>query len=163
MQMEHTKNQVKEHAQMVPNSISNEPIENWVENLWEKLRKSKENREDKGKALVVEIDMDKKQAKLDPITGFEQKMTNSHSTSRALGLKELPSFIDENKSDKEMLRVPSQYHPSPTVMDTTNLQILMSTPVKVSMTLAKILKTKPELWQEVTTCLNKMGVPIIEM
>ena len=39
----------------------------------------------------------------------------------------------------------------------------MSTPVKVSMTLAEILKAKPELWQEVTTCLNKMGVPITQM
>ena len=138
-------------------------MKNQIEILWEELRKAKENREDKGKAPIVEIDLDKKQAKLDPIMGFEHKMTNSHSTSKASSLKELPSFIDENGSDKEMLRVPSQYHPNPTVMDIANLQILMSTPVKVSMTLAKILKAKPELWQEVTTCLNNMGVPITEM
>ena len=144
-------------------------MENWVESLWEELRKTKEDREDEGKAPIIEIDLDKKQAKLDPIMGFEHKITTSHSTSKDLGLKELPSFIDEdesdkevpsflddNGSDKEVLRVPSQYHPSPIVMDTANLQILMSTPVKVSMKLAKILKAKPKLWQEVTTCLNKM-------
>ena len=78
-------------------------------------------------------------------------------------MKELPSFLDENKSGKEVLRVPSEYHPSPAVMDTANFHILMSALVKVSMTLAKILRAKPQLWQEVTTCLNKMGIPIIEM
>ena len=44
MQMEHIENQVEEHVQMVPNSISNEPMENWVESLWEELRKTKDNR-----------------------------------------------------------------------------------------------------------------------
>ena len=89
--------------------------------------------------------------------GFEHKMTNSHSTSKASGLKELPSFMNENASDKEVLKVPSQYQPSPTVMDTANLQILMSTPIKVSMTLAKILKAKQKLWQKVTTMLKQDG------
>ena len=116
--------------------------------MWEELRKTKENREDEEKAPIIEIDLDKKQVKLDPIMGFEHEMTNSHSTCRTSGLTELPSFIDENGSDKEVLRVPSQYHPNPTVMDTANLQILMSTPVKVSMKLAEILKAKPELWQD---------------
>ena len=44
------------------------------------------------------------------------------------------------------------------------MQILKSTPVKVSMTLVEILKAKLKLWcQEVTTCLKKMGVPITKM
>ena len=89
-------------------------------------------------------------------------MTSSHSTSKASSVKELASFIDENGSGKEILRLPSQYHPNPLVTDATNLQMLMSTPVKVSLTLAKILKAKPEMWQEVTTCFNQMGVPMIE-
>ena len=37
----------------------------------------------------------------------------------------------------------------------------MSTLVKVALTLAEILKVKLELWQEVTTCLDKMGVPVL--
>ncbi|MCO5595831.1 hypothetical protein L7F22_049882 [Adiantum nelumboides] len=78
-------------------------------------------------------------------------------TSKASGLKELPSFVDENGSDKEVLRVPSQYQPSPMVLDTANLQALLSTPAKVTLTMAEILKVKPELCQEVTTCLNKDG------
>ena len=112
---------------------------------------------------MAEIDLAKKQINIDLVMGFEHEMTNSHSTSRASSLKDLPSFIDKNGSDKEELRVPSQYHPSPTVMDTANLQILMSKPVKVSMMLTKILKAKTKLWQEVTTCLKQIGIPIIDI
>ena len=47
-------------------------------------------------------------------------------------------------------------------MDTTNIQTLMSLPIKVELTLAEVLKVKLELWQEVTTCLEKMGVLVLE-
>ena len=77
-------------------------------------------------------------------------------------MKGLPSFINLEGSDKEVLRLPSQYHLSPNVMDTVNIQTLMSTPIKVTLTLVEILKVKLELWQEVTTCLDKMGVPAPE-
>ena len=73
-------------------------------------------------------------------------------------MKELPSFVKPERSDKEVLRVPSQYHPSPIIMDTANIQALMSTPIKVTLTLAKILKVKPKLWHEVRLCLENMGV-----
>ena len=61
-----------------------------------------------------------------------------------------------------MLRVLSQYHTNPTIINIANLQMLISTPIKVSLTLAEILKVKLEMWQEVTTCLDKMGIPTIE-
>ena len=47
-------------------------------------------------------------------------------------------------------------------MDIANVQTLMLTPIKVTLTLAEILKVKPKLWQEITTCLDKMGVPVPE-
>ena len=78
-------------------------------------------------------------------------------------MKVLPSFIDENGNDKEVLRVPSQYYPSPMVMDIAILQKLMSMPVKVKLSMDKILKVKQELWLKVTTCLNKMGVPMLDV
>ena len=90
-----------------------------------------------------EIDLAKNQTNIDLTMGFEHKMTNSHSTSKASSLKELPYFIDEKKSDKEVLRLPSQYRPSPVVMDTANIQAFMSKPVKVTLTLAEVLKVKP--------------------
>ena len=39
-------------------------------------------------------------------------------------------------------------------MDIANIQELMSTPIKVTLT----VKVKPRLWHEVTSCLGKMGV-----
>ena len=78
--------------------------------------------------------------------------------SKASSLKELPSFIKTERSDKEMLRIPPQYHPSSIIMDIANMQASMSTPVKVTLTLVEVLKVKPRLWQEITTCLDKMGV-----
>ena len=62
-----------------------------------------------------------------------------------------------------MLRLPSQYHPSLIAMDMANIQTLMSMPIKVALTLAEVLKVKPKLWKEVTTCLEKLGVPILEL
>ena len=47
-------------------------------------------------------------------------------------------------------------------MDTVNIQTLMSTPIKVTLTLVEVLKVKPEVWQEVTTCLVRMGVLVPE-
>ena len=34
----------------------------------------------------------------------------------------------------------------------------MSTPVKVTLPLADVLKVKPELWKDVVGCLQKMGI-----
>ena len=47
-------------------------------------------------------------------------------------------------------------------MDTANIQTFMSTPIMVTLTLAEVLKVKPELWQEVTTCLGHEGVQRIK-
>ena len=96
------------------------------------------------------------------VTRYEDTQSSSSNESKASGMKELPSFINPKGSDKEVLRLPSQYHPSPKVMDTTNIQTFMSTPVMVTLTLAEILKVKPKLWQEIITCLGQEGVQKIK-
>ena len=108
------------------------------------------------------MDLDKNQAHIDMVTRYAKTQSNSSNKSKAPIMKELPSFINPTGSDKEVLRLPSQYHPIPIVMDIANIQTLMSTLIKVTLTLAENLKIKPELWQEVTTCLEKMGVPMPE-
>ena len=80
--------------------------------------------------------------------------------AKALSMKDLPSFIGPKVHDKDMLRFSSQYHPILIVMDTTNIQALMSTAIMVTLTLAELLKVKPELWNEITFCLGKMGALI---
>ena len=142
---------------MVPNSVSELTKENWVRSLWEEVRKAKETAHNKEKAPITEIDLERKQAQFDLITRYADTQSSSSNGSKASGMKELPSFINPEESDKEVLRLPSQYHPSPIVMDIANIQTFMSTPVMVTLTLAEALKVKPKLWQEVTTCLGQVG------
>ena len=147
---------------MVPNSVSELTEENWVRSLWEEVRKAKETVHNKENAPITEIDLEKKQAHFDLTTRYADTQSSSSNASKASGMKELPSFINPEGSDNEVLMLPSQYHPSPMVMDTANIQTFMSTPVMVTLTLAEILKVKPKLWQEVTTCLGQEGVQKIK-
>ena len=94
------------------------------------------------------------------VARYAKTQSSSLNKSKASGMKALPSFINLEGSNKEVLRLPSQYHPSPIVMDVANIQTFMSLPIKVILTLAEVLKVKLELWQEVTKCLEKMGVPV---
>ena len=142
---------------MVSNSISKLTKENWVKSLWEEVKIASEVANNKGKSPIAKVDLNKKQAHLDMVTRYADTQSSSLNESKASGMKELPSFINPEGSDKEVLRLPSQYHLSPIVMDVANIQTFMSTPVKVTLTLAEVLKIKPELWQEVTTCLGKNG------
>ena len=64
----------------------------------------------------------------------------------------------EEKSD--IHKVPTQYKKQPPVLDMENLHALMSTPVKVTLPLAVVLKVKPDLWKDVLGCLQKMGITI---
>ena len=57
-------------------------------------------------------------------------------------------------------KVPRQYKKQPPVLDMENLHALMSTPVKVTLPLADVLKVKPDLWKDVLGCLQKMGITI---
>ena len=144
---------------MVPNSTSELTKENWVKILWEEVCKANGTAKNKGKAPISKVDLDKKQAHVNMVTRYAKIQSNSSNRIKASNMKkELPSFINLEGGDKEVLKLPSQYHPSPIAMDTANIQTLMSTPIKGTLTFAEILKVKPELWQEVTTCLEKMGV-----
>ena len=59
--------------------------------------------------------------------------------SKASHFKELPSFVRNFDSDKEVRGIPMQYSLSPIVLDMVNLQALLSTPTKVSLLLADML------------------------
>ena len=142
---------------MVPNGIFEMTFMNWVKILLEKMRKAKDKGKKKAKAPIIEV-LDKKQANIDFVTLYKNEEPNSPTIRKASTMKELSYFIDNNGSDKEVLMEPSQYHPSLMVMHTENMQSLLSTPLKVTLTLAKFLKVKPKLWQEVTMCLKKMGI-----
>ena len=92
---------------MVPNSISELTKENWVKSLWDEVCKANETIENKGKARIAEIDLDKKQAHIDMVTRYAKKQSSSLRKSKASSLKELPNFINPEGRDKDMLRLPS--------------------------------------------------------
>ena len=108
-------------SKMVPNSISEPSKENWVKSLWEEVWKANEVRDSKGKAPIAKKDLDKKEAHVDMVTRYADTQFSSLDKSKASSMKELPSFVKPERIDKEVLKLPSQYHPSPIVMvDTTN-------------------------------------------
>ena len=78
------------------------------------------------------------------MTKYANIEPKSLSVRKVSSMKEFVSFIKPEVNNKEVLRVPSQYHPSPIITDTANIQALMSTPIKVTLTLAEILKIKPK-------------------
>ena len=90
---------------MVPNSILELKKENWVKSLWEEVCKANETTKNKGKAPIAEVDLDKKQAHIDMVIKYVKNQSNSLNKSKASSIKELPSFINSEGSDKEVLRL----------------------------------------------------------
>ena len=50
-----------ETKMIVPNSVSKEKEEEWMKSLWDEIQEANANREGKGKAPIVEIDLKKEQ------------------------------------------------------------------------------------------------------
>ena len=114
----------------------------------------------RGKAPITEIDLDGKQVHFNIGSRYGEQISSKSKSksSKASTMKELQSFLGDGGSDEDIRRVPSQYKPSPVILDTANLQALLSTPVKVTLPLVEVLRVRPELWQEVVDCLTKMGI-----
>ena len=55
---------------MIPNSISGEKTEKWLQSLWDEIKEANANREEKGKAPLIEIDLDKKQIMMDEVSRY---------------------------------------------------------------------------------------------
>ena len=91
-----------------------------------------------GKDPIAKINLEKKQAHVDFVTRYKDGEPSSPCTSKSASMKELPSYIEENGNNREFLRVPSQYHLSLMVRDIANLQRLMSTSIKVALSLASL-------------------------
>ncbi len=78
--------------------------------------------------------------------------------SRPASLKTLPPYLGEYEAKSEIRALPSQRRTGPKKIDAKALTDILSTPVKCTITLAELLKIKPELWTEVGKCLEKFGV-----
>ena len=80
--------------------------------------------------------------------------------SKASYFKELPCFAGDFDSDDDLRRVFMHYTPTLVVLDSANLKALLSTPIKVSLLFAEVLKVRLEMWLEILKCLKRMGVEL---
>ena len=78
-----------------------------MKSLWEKVCKANETTKNKEKAPIAEVDLNKKQARLDMVTRYGDTQSSFSNESKALGMKELPSFINLEEINKEVLILPS--------------------------------------------------------
>ena len=108
---------------------------------------------------MAQLDQDKPQANLEIQSRYNMAEPFNTSSSKISSMKELPLFLGNDvDSVDDVKKIPSQYKPSVSVIDTTTLHALLSVKVKVTMTLAEVLKRRPELWLEVVKSLKKMGI-----
>ena len=82
-----------ESAKIVPNSLSDKTEEDWMRKLWNDIQEANANKEDKGKAPLIELDLDKPQANLEVESRYNMIELSTKSSSKALTLKELPLFL----------------------------------------------------------------------
>ena len=117
--------------------------------LWEELKQRKlEAQKDKPPPLE-EIDFDHKTLVLELRSklvnaAFEKTMESARGT-----LRTLPSFQGDYEAKSKTKKIPSQQHQPPKILDVGNLTEFLATPITCTLSLAKLLKAKPNLWKEV--------------
>ena len=78
------------------------------------------------------------------------------SISRSL--RTLPPYMGEYEAKSDIMAVPSQGMTTKGNLDTRGLIEILSTPVTCTITLAELLRIKPEMWANVGECLKKFGI-----
>ena len=61
--------------------------------MWDKIQEANVDKTDKGKAPLIELDLDKPQANLEIQSRYNMVEPSDKSSSKASSLKELPSFL----------------------------------------------------------------------
>ena len=154
-----------EPVKIVLDSLADKTEEDWMRKLWDEIQEANARKEEQGKAPLTELDIDKPQANLEIQSRYNMAEPSDTSSSKASSMKELPSFLGNDADDiDDVKKIPSQYKPSASIIDTTTLHELLSAKVKVTMTLAKILKRRTKLWLEVVKSLKKMDIhlPLVD-
>ena len=85
--------------------------------------------------------------------GDQGSVKSIESISRSL--RTLPPYMREYKEKSDIMAVPSQRMTKKENLDTRGLIEILSTPVTCTITLAELLRIKPEMWANVGECLRK--------
>ena len=89
---------------------------------------------------------------------YDDQGTEGTEDSMDETLKELPSFLEPYEAGSEVIYLSSQTRNHTPVLDTPTLQNLLSTPIKCTLTIAELLKVRPQVWDDIGLCLEKMGI-----
>ena len=110
----------------MPNNIPNEIEEDWMRKLWDDIQEANANKEDKGKAPLIEMDLDRPQANLEIQSRYNMVEPSDTSSSKVSSMKELPLFLGNDAgSVDDVKKISSQYKPSASVIDTATLHALL--------------------------------------
>ena len=116
-----------ESMRIVLSNLLDKVEEDWMRKLWDEIQEATTNKEDKGKAPLTELDLDKPQANFEIQSRYNMVEPSNKSSSKASTLKELPSFIENDAGNvNDIRKIPSQYKPGTSILDTTTLQALLS-------------------------------------
>lgn len=132
----------KEDLVLALNSASNKENKHWLQNLWKEIRKEKLKGIPEDKAPIKELDLDKMQVHVNVESRYGDWGSEKFVESKADSLKTLPSFMEDFEVKLDVKKVPTKYKTMLLILDTTNLQALMSTLVKVTLPLADVLRVK---------------------
>ena len=89
--------------------------------LWDEIREANANKEQKGKAPLAKIDLQKEQVNIDIALRYQAIGPTTYHSSKASTFNKIPSFVGEYKSVNDVKKVPTMYKPSLAMLDTTNL------------------------------------------
>lgn len=89
---------------------------------------------------------------------YGEQGTDVIEDSREETLREMSYYVGPYEAQSDVVYLNSYRRTEMPKMDTHSLQDLMSTSVRCMLTLAELLKVKPQMWKDVGKCLKKMGV-----
>lgn len=75
-----------------------------------------------------------------------------------VSLRTLPSYKGEYETKSAAMTVRTHRQDPKEVLDTQGLTTILSTPIMYTITLAELLRIRPNVWNEVGDCLEKFGV-----
>ena len=92
----------------------------------------------------------------DPICGYIGSIKSQESLDE--DFKQMPQYLGEHEAKSKIKALPSIQGKPKQEKDTMNLTTLLSTPIECRLTLVKLLKIRPHLWNDLMETLQKMGV-----
>ncbi|MCO5577929.1 hypothetical protein L7F22_031764 [Adiantum nelumboides] len=134
--------------------------EPWPQSLWETIKNKKDGSATLQSTPILEVVLNNEFYPGDIQSLYGDAGTEISMDSKPQSLKTLPSFIVEHEAKSEIRIVPSQLRATPKMIDSKGLQEMLSTPVTCTITLSKLLKIRPHLWEEMGKDLETKGIKI---